>query len=288
MKADFHIRSYENSTLYRSFESDELSIPPSQKIKYIVPINTNDSIKIKQMILAYKVANNGVTDKHSKPHWIYVDDILKVNNSDEELFAVQYEGHENHKDYAEFPTEKVATELFDTLTQRKWQSLNCLTHTLIDKKAYQLSKKLSQHLLDFYHENKPSAIDEYDLEQDLLKNKAIKTDLGWQIKINDYQINFLLKELSEDDHPIEIKKLRAQHQDESIVYLNLDRRNFDIKLGLQASVDDDTLISEPHDVEQFVATANMLINGGSVELFVFALRKPDSNNAWVGSLNLLS
>ena len=288
MKADFHIRSYENSTLYSSFESDELLITQNQKIKYLIPININDSIKIKQMILAYKVVNDGVTDKHSKPHWIYVDDILKVNNSDEELFAVQYEGHENHKDYAEFPTEKVATELFDTLTQRKWQSLNCLTHTLTDKKAYQLSKKLSQHLLDFYHENKPSAIDEYDLEQDLLKNKAIKTDLGWQIKINDYQINFLLKELSEDDHPIEIKKLRAQHQDESIVYLNLDRRDFDIKLGLQASVDDDTLISEPHDVEQFIATANMLINGGSVELFVFALRKPDSNNAWVGSLNLLS
>ncbi|MBE3672663.1 hypothetical protein [Pseudoalteromonas distincta] len=288
MKADFHIRSYENSTLYSSFESGELLITQNQKIKYLIPININDSIKIKQMILAYKVVNDGVTDKHSKPHWIYVDDILKVNNSDRELFAVQYEGHKNHKDYAEFPTEKVATELFDTLTQRKWQSLNCLTHTLTDKKAYQLSEKLSQHLLDFYHENKPSAIDEYDLEQDLLKNKAIKTDLGWQIKINDYQINFLLKKLSEDDHPIEIKKLRAQHQDESIVYLNLDRRDFDIKLGLQASVDDDTLISEPHDVEQFIATANMLINGGSVELFVFALRKPDSNNAWVGSLNLLS
>ena len=78
MKADFHIRSYENSTLYSSFESDELLITQNQKIKYLIPININDSIKIKQMILAYKVVNDGVTDKHSKPHWIYVDDIFKL------------------------------------------------------------------------------------------------------------------------------------------------------------------------------------------------------------------
>lgn len=287
MKADFHIRSYENSTLYSSFENDGLLITPSRKIKYLIPINTNDSIKIKQMILAYKVTSDGVTDKHSKPHWIYVDDILNVNNSDKELFAVQYEGHINHKDYAEFPAKKVANELLDTLRKRKWQSLNCLTHTLTDKKEFQLSEKLSQHLLDFYHENKPPVIDEYDLEQDLLKNKAIKTERGWQININDYPIDFLLKELGEDEHPKEIKKLRAQYQDESIAYLNLDRRDFDSKFALQASLDDDTLISDPQDVEQLTAITNMLINGGSVELFVFTLRKPDSNNAWVGFLNLL-
>jgi hypothetical protein len=288
MKADFHIRSYENSTLYNSFENDEILITPSRKIKYLIPINTNDSIKIKQMILAYKVTSDGVTDEHSKPHWIYVDDILNVNNSDNELFAVQYEGHINHKDYAEFPAEKVANELFDTLSKKKWQPLNCLAHTLTDKKAYQLSKKLSQHLLDFYHENKPPVIDEYDLQQDLLKNKAIKNDHGWQVNINDYQIDFLLKELAENEHPKEIKELRAQYKDESIAYLNLDRRDFDAKLGVYAHLDDDTFVSEPHNVEQLLATANMLINGGSVELFVFTLRKPNSNNAWVGILNLLS
>lgn len=287
MKADFHIRSYENSTLYSSFENDELLINPSLKIKYLVPINTNDPIKIKQMILAYKVASDGVTDTYSKPHWVYVDDILNVNNSNKILFAVQYEGHEYHKDYAEFPAKKVATELFDTLSKKKWQSLNCLTHTLTDKKAYRLSESLSQHLLDFYHENKPTVIDEYDLEQDLLKNKAIKTDHGFQVYINDNQIDFLLKELAENEHPKNIKELRAQYKDESIAYLNLDRRDFDSKLGVYAPLDDDTLVSEPQNLEQLLEITNMLINGGSVELFVFTLRKPDSNNAWVGFLNLL-
>lgn len=127
----------------------------------------------------------------------------------------------------------------------------------------------------------------YDLEQDLLKNKANKTDHGWQVNINDYQIDFLLKELAENEHPKDIKELRAQYKDESIAYLNLDRRDFDSKLGVYTPLDDDTLASEPQNIEQLLEITNMLINGGSVELFVFTLRKPDSNNAWVGCLNLL-
>ena len=127
----------------------------------------------------------------------------------------------------------------------------------------------------------------YDLEQDLLKNKAIKNDHGWQVNINDYQIDFLLKELGEDEHPKDIKELRAQYKDESIAYLNLDRRDSDSKLGVYTPLDDDTLVSEPQNIEQLVEITNMLINGRSVELLVFTLRMPDSNNAWVGCLNLL-
>lgn len=128
----------------------------------------------------------------------------------------------------------------------------------------------------------------YDLEKDLLKNKSIKADRCWQVRINNYQIDCFLKELGENDHPKEIKTLRAQYHDESIAYLNLDCRDFDTKLGMQASLDDDTFVSEPQDVEQLIAITNMLINGGSIELFVFALRQPGSNKAWVGTLNLLS
>ncbi|XQF91623.1 hypothetical protein ACOBV8_18665 (plasmid) [Pseudoalteromonas espejiana] len=55
--------------------------------------------------------------------------------------------------------------------------------------------------------------------------------------------------------------------------MNLDRQDFDSKFALQASLDDDTLISDPQDVEQLTAITNMLINGGSVEVICFPLQK---------------
>jgi hypothetical protein len=271
MQGNFQIVSYKDYPLIPD-QKQPLAIDVSiSDIRYQLVFDANDDIKCGELLLTWRAKPNGIPHKQTLPRWFYVDELVTFNDCSGKIAALQYKGHTKHTKMAPVEASTLKINLHTALASEQYAELLPNTSPFLLKNVRPLSSSLATQLIGAYEEELPDSINETNIVNTILGNEL---QLLWH------------GDLPAHEHPALLKEWASNSDDISTAYLDVFESASEIYVDDFLNSYSDLLLQQHTDIEQSIATFDMLIRSGGVERFLWVIRMRDSDRALVASLEL--
>jgi hypothetical protein len=289
MHGNFQIVSYNDYPLIPDQKQPLPIIVSESDIRYQLVFEANDDIKCGELLLAWRAKPNGLPHKKTLPRWFYVDELVPLTDGSGKVAALQYKGHTKHDKMALVDASALKINLHTALADYQYSELLPKTSPFLIKNVRQLSSTLATQLLEAYQEELSDAINETNIVTTLadLDKAFVEIKSGYQLSLSGNDLQLLWHDdLPAHEHPALIKEW-AQNSDEiSTAYLDVFESVGEIYVDDFLNSYSDLLLQQHTDIEQSIATFDMLIRSGGVERFLWVIRMSDSDKALVAYLEL--
>lgn len=289
MQGNFQIVSYNDYPLIPD-QKQPLPISVSESdIRYQLVFEANDNIKCGELLLAWRAKPNGLPHKQTLPRWFYVDELVPLTDGSGKVAAIQYKGHTKHEKMAPVDASALKINLHAALADDQYSELLPKTSPFLLKNVRALSSSLAIQLIEAYQEELPDSINETNIFNTLaeLDKAVVEVQNGYQLTVSGHGIQlFWQDDLPAHEHPVLLKQWAQNSDDISTYYLDVFESADEIYVDDFLNSYSDLLLQQHTDIEQSIATFDMLIRSGGVERFLWVIRMSDSDKALVASLEL--
>jgi hypothetical protein len=289
MQGNFQIVSYKDYPLIPD-QKQPLAIDVSiSDIRYQLVFDANDDIKCGELLLTWRAKPNGIPHKQTLPRWFYVDELVTFNDCSGKIAALQYKGHTKHTKMAPVEASTLKINLHTALASEQYAELLPNTSPFLLKNVRPLSSSLATQLIGAYEEELPDSINETNIVNTLaeLDKAVVEVQNGYQLTILGNELQLLWHgDLPAHEHPALLKEWASNSDDISTAYLDVFESASEIYVDDFLNSYSDLLLQQHTDIEQSIATFDMLIRSGGVERFLWVIRMRDSDRALVASLEL--
>jgi RecA/RadA recombinase len=289
MQGNFQIVSYNDYPLIPD-KKQPLPISVSESdIRYQLVFEANDNIKCGELLLAWRAKPNGLPHKQTLPRWFYVDELVPLTDGSGKVAAIQYKGHTKHDKMAPVDASALKINLHTALADDQYSELLPKTSPFLIKNVRQLSSALATQLIEKYQAELPTPINAATIVNKLaaLNKDLLEIENGYQVSVSGNNIQLFWKnDLPTHEHPALLKQWVQDSDEIRTAYLDVFESEDELYLDDFLISSSDLLIQEPNDIEQGIATLDMLISSENIERFILVIRMSDSDRALVASLEL--
>jgi len=291
MHGNFHIVSYKDYPLIPD-KKQPLPINVSvSDIRYQLVFEANDDIKCEELLLTWRAKPNGMPHKQTLPRWFYVDELVPFTDGSGKVAALQYKGHTKHEKMSPFDSSAFKVLLPKLLANEQYADLLPKCSPFLIKDLRELSRSLAKELIQTYQDELPAPINETNIVTKLVElDKAlVEIENGYQVSVSGNELQLLWQDdLPTHEHPALLKQWAQDCDEIRTAYLDVFESDDELYIDDFLISLSDLLVQEPNDIEQSIATLNMLISTENAERFILVIRMADSDKALVGSLDLNS
>jgi RecA/RadA recombinase len=280
MHGNFQIVSYKDYPLIPD-QKQPLSISVNvSDIRNQLVFEANDDIKCGELLLTWRAKPNGLPHKQTLPRWFY---------GSGKVAAIQYKGHTKHDKMAPVDASALKINLHTALADDQYSELLPIISPYLIKNVRQLSSVLATQLIEKYQAELPIPINAATIVNKLvaLDKDLLEIENGYQVSVSGNNIQlFWQDDLPAHKHPALLKQWAKNSDEISTAYLDVFESADELYIDDFLINSPDFLVQEPNDIEQSLATFDMLIRSGGVERFLWVIRMSDSDKALVASLEL--
>jgi RecA/RadA recombinase len=288
MQGNFQIVSYKDHPLIPD-QKQPLPISLSESdIRYQLFFDANDDIKCGELLLAWKAKPNGLPHKQTLPRWFYVDELLPLTDGSGKVAALQYKGHTKHEKMAPFDASTFKVRLPKLLANEQYSKLLPKYSPFLIKNLRELSNSLAKQLIDMYQVSLPYFTEaNARLKLQKIDKEVTEIENGYQLSVSGHKLQlFWHDDLPAHEHPALLKKWVQDSDEIRTAYLDVFESTEELYIDDFIINLSDLLVQEPNNIEQGIATLDMLISTENAERFILVIRMTDSDKALVASLEL--